>query len=86
MLHDSCKSLWLVDGELGEDLAVECYTSSLDISDQAAIGGAILPSGSVDASDPQLAQVTLAVAAVAVGVLQSPNYSLRGERGRLFLV
>ena len=52
MLHDSCKSLWLVDGELGEDLAVECHTGSLDVGNQAAVGGAILPSGSVDAGDP----------------------------------
>ena len=38
-----------------------------------------MPGGSVDAGDPQLAQVALAVAAVAVGVLQSPDYPLLGK-------
>ena len=40
-----------------------------------------MPGSSVDASDPQLAQIALAVATVAVGILQGTDLPLAWQGG-----
>src|SRR5690606_3630645 len=46
---------------------------------QTAVGQTVLTSTSVDTSDPQSAELTLALTAVAVGVLASLDYRLLGN-------
>ena len=59
-----------MDGEIGEDLAVDFDASLVQAVDEAAIGQAMLANGSVDALYPQSAEITLAILAVAISILQ----------------
>src|SRR5579872_6101397 len=56
-------------GEVGHDLPVYRDAGAGEAVDEAAVGEPLRPAGGVDAGDPQLPEVTLANAAVAVRVL-----------------
>ena len=67
------------DGEVGEDLAVDLDAGQAQAGDEAAVAHAVLAGTGVDALDPELAEVTLAGPAVAVGVLQGVHDLLVGR-------
>src|SRR5262249_47190084 len=60
--------LGIVEGERGEDLAIDLDRRGLQTGDQPAVGHAVLARGRVDADDPEIAERALALLAVAVGV------------------
>ncbi len=60
-----------VDCELGKDLAIKGNASSLEASDQFAVGGSVEASTSVDARVPQLSECSLPVLSVAGSKLQT---------------
>src|SRR4051812_11970218 len=68
----------VVDGELGEVLAVDLDTGGLEALDEPVVGHAVGASSRVDALDPQLTKLTLARPAVAVGVVHRVEHLLLG--------
>src|SRR5687767_5886469 len=54
------------DRDVGEDLAVDLDAGGLEPLDEAVVGHAVLTSGGVDAGDPELPEVALALLAVPV--------------------
>src|SRR5699024_4422638 len=67
-LAESGEGSEVADGQLGEDLAVDIDLSQAQAVDETVVGDVVHASGSVDALDPQLAELRLASATVAVGV------------------
>jgi len=59
-----------VDGEVGQHLAVDLDTGAGEPADKSAIGHAMLAAGRVDALDPERAEVTLALLAADIIMLQ----------------
>ena len=60
----------VVDGQVGQDLAVDLDTRGLEALDEAVVGQAVGPGAGVDALDPELAEVALLLAPVVVAVDQ----------------
>jgi hypothetical protein len=60
-----------VDREVGEDLPVQGDVGLLEPRDEARVGRPVLAGGGVDPGDPEPAELALAGAAVAVGVLEA---------------
>src|SRR5690606_35642943 len=58
------------DGQVGEDLAIDLDARLAEAGDEAAVADVVLATGGVDPLDPELAELTLAGAAVAERVLQ----------------
>ena len=58
-----------MDGEVGEDLAVDFDASLVQAVDEAAVGQAEFADGSVDTLDPQSAEIALLNLAVAISLL-----------------
>ena len=59
-----------MDGEVAQNLAVDRDARSGEPGDKSAVGEAMLAHGGVDALDPQGAEVTLALLAADIIVLQ----------------
>ena len=53
----------VVDGQVGQDLAVDLDTRGLEALDEAVVGQAVGAGAGVDALDPELAEVALALLA-----------------------
>ncbi len=70
------EGLGLVDGEFGQDLAVESDAGFLEATHESGVGHAEGADTGVDAGDPEAAEVALHVATVAVLVLEGLEYSL----------
>ena len=68
----------VADRDLGEVLAVHLDTCGLEALDQPVVGDAVGAGRRVDPRDPQLAELTLAGAPVAVGVGQRMQLLLFG--------
>ena len=66
----------LADGELGEDLAVDLDTGDLQALDEPVVGHPVRAGRGVDAGDPQLPEVALLGAPVAVGVVERVEHLL----------
>src|SRR5690606_7432041 len=66
--HESLEGGDVVDGELGEHLAVNLDAGVLQAVHEAVVGHALGAGRGVDALDPQAAEVALLGATVAVGV------------------
>src|SRR5699024_2951308 len=64
-LDQGGESRRVVDGELGEHAAVHLDTREAEALDEAVVGQAVGAGGSVDALDPELTEVALALLAVA---------------------
>src|SRR6478672_1176675 len=60
----------VVDGQVGEDLAVHLDAGQVQSLDEPVVGHALGAGGRVDALDPQLAEVALVLAPVVVAVDQ----------------
>src|SRR5690606_21111393 len=58
----------IVLGDGGQDLAVELDPRLLQAADELGVAGAVLAAGSVDARDPQAAEIALTQLAAHVGV------------------
>src|SRR5688572_351303 len=67
-LGESAEGLGVAHGDVREHLPVELDLGQLEAVHELGVAHAVLPSGGVDAGDPQAPEVALAVAAVAVGV------------------
>jgi large subunit ribosomal protein L20 len=68
----------VVHGQVGQDLAVDLDACQLQTLDQAVVGHPVSAGRRVDTRDPQLAEVALAVLAVAVGILHRVQHLLLG--------
>mgnify|MGYP006877865237 CR=1 FL=1 len=64
------KSLGVVDGHVGEHLAVELDASLVEAIHEHGVGHTVDTSSSVDASNPETTNLALLVATIAVLVLQ----------------
>src|SRR6266568_770456 len=69
----------IADGEVGQHLAVERVPGSLEAGDELRIRDAVQAGGGVDAGDPQLAEVTLAILAAGVGEVEALLDGLLGD-------
>ena len=70
------ESQLVVNGDIGQDLAIDLDGSLLQTVDQTAVGQAVLTGCSVDTRNPQLTELTLLLATVTVGILTSFGYRL----------
>src|SRR5262249_47663073 len=70
LLHQRVEGRRLPRRQIREHLAVDGDAGPLDAVDQLRVGQAVLAGAGVDALDPQRAEVALAVATVAIGVLE----------------
>src|SRR5690606_38495258 len=71
--------LRLADREIRENLAVDVDPGALHAVDELRVGQAMLAHAGIDALNPQAAEAALAVAAVAIGVLQPLLDALDGD-------
>ena len=69
--HNRSKCLRVADCDIGQHLAIELDIRLLERRHQLAVCRAVQAGRSVDAGDPQLAQIALAYAAVTSGVPQA---------------
>src|SRR3954467_14798926 len=76
--YQGAKRRLIADCQLGEHLAVDLDAGAGQTADEAAVGDVVLPAAGVDARDPELAEVALANAAVAIGVLPRAHHRLVG--------
>jgi hypothetical protein len=78
LFYHLIKYLAVADGQFGQHLAVDFYLVFLQYRGKPAPGRAIVAKGSVDADQPQGAEVALFVAAVAVSVFVCVEQGLAG--------
>ena len=79
LLDDGGKGRALVHGEVGHHLAVEFDAGEPGAVHELRIGQPFGADSGIDALDPQGAEVALAVAAVAIGILQRLLHRLLGD-------
>ena len=77
-LRQLLEAVLFLDGHVGQDLAVELHAGQAQAAHEHAVGQAVLASGGVDADDPELAHLALALLAVAEGVHQGAFGDLAG--------
>src|SRR5215212_3649566 len=82
-LHIGREGGRLVDGHLGQDLAVDLDPGLAETVDKSRIGQAVLAHRRVEPLDPERAEGALLVLAVAVGVLQALLDRLLGDADRV---
>src|SRR3954469_8345483 len=70
LIHQSLERSGLVDRQIGQDLAVHNDPGAGEPGDKSAVGQAMLAHGGADALDPEGAEVTLALFAADIVVLQ----------------
>ena len=58
-----------MNGDVGQDLAVQFDVRGLEALDEAAVADAGVAAGGVETDDPQAAEFTLLLLAIAIGVL-----------------
>src|SRR5205807_7775997 len=73
------EGLCVADRDVREDLAVQLDPGELESVHQLRVGQLVLARRGVDPGDPQAAEVTLAVATVAVAVLVGLEHRLLGD-------
>ena len=78
-VNDCLECLWMIDGEISEDLAVEVDAFLLHAGDELGVGKTELAGGVVDAGNPKGTEVALFVATVAVSVAKGFDDALLGE-------
>src|SRR5690606_16929880 len=79
-LGDQCaECLRLVDREVGKNLTVDLDASLVQAVNEAAVGQAVLTDSSIDALDPQSAEIALAILPVAICVLKRLLNRLLGD-------
>src|SRR5690606_25116728 len=78
-LDDSGEGGLFVHCQIGQNLAVDLDGRLSQASNQTAVGQTVLTSTSVDTSDPQSAELAVALTAVKVGVMASIDPRLLGD-------
>ena len=78
--HAECVGLG--DRQIAQHLAVDSNLSLAEAVDKSAIGQPMVTDGSVDALDPEGAEIALLDATIAVGVLASLFDGLLGDTDR----
>ena len=78
-VNDCFEGLRMIDGEVGEDLAVEVDAFGFHASDELGIGKTELAGGVVDAGNPKGTEVAFFIATVAVSVAEGFDDALLGE-------
>src|SRR3954453_14212043 len=68
----------VVDGQVGQDLAVDLDAGETEALDEPVVGQAVRPRAGVDPLDPELAELALLLAAVVVAVDQRVGDLLLG--------
>lgn len=68
LVNDGLEGSGVVEGEVGEHLAVDLDTSLMDEAHELAVGEILHAGSGVDTLNPESAEVALLVLAVAVGV------------------
>ena len=68
LVNDSLESFRVVEGEVGEDLAVDFDSGFVDEAHELGVAEAILACAGVDALNPEGAECAFLVLAVAIGV------------------
>ena len=68
LLDDGLESLGVVEGEVGEDLAVDLDARLVQLVHEHAVGHVVLTHGGVDTDNPQAAEFALLVSSVAISV------------------
>lgn len=68
LFNDCGESLRVVEGEVGEDFAVDFDTALVDKAHELGVAEVVHAGGGVDTLDPEGTEVALLVLAVAVGV------------------
>src|SRR5215213_3850461 len=79
-IGDTRERLEIVHREVGEHLAIDLHSGALESRHEAAVAHSLGPGRGVDASDPEGAELSLLLSAVAVGVA---HRAFRGLLGRL---
>ncbi len=82
---EGVKRFIVADRHLRENFAVQFDAVCVQGGDEAAVLDTLRAAGGIDAGDPELAELALAVAAVAVGILPGLHHLLIGalEQARL---
>ena len=83
LLDDGLESLRIGDGQLGESATIQLDAGKVQALDEAVVGDAFGADGSVNALDPQLAEVALASLAVAEGSRKPSRERRDASCGRL---
>lgn len=78
-VYDCLESLGVVEGEVGQHLAVDLDASLVDEAHELGVAQVVHTGCGVDALDPQGAEVALLVLAVAVGVGETFLPSVLGD-------
>ena len=68
LVNDGLEGSGVVEGEVGEHLAVDLDTSLMDEAHELAVGEILHAGSGVDTLDPERAEVALLVLAVAVSI------------------
>src|SRR5262245_15885488 len=76
LLRDRGECRRLAHSKVREDLAVDLDTGLVQAVDEAAVRRAVEPGRRVDARNPQLAEVALALAPVPVGIVEREQHGL----------
>ena len=85
LLDDGLEGLRIRDGQLGESATIQFDASEVQALDEAVVGDALSADSSIDALDPQLAEVALASLTIAEVVgkeCSSCSLALRYRRER----
>ena len=67
--NETFQRLWIVDGEVGEDLAIKLDLSGFETFDEAGVGKILGADGSGDPLDPETTELALTLFAVAILIL-----------------
>ncbi|CAM2159101.1 conserved hypothetical protein [Paraburkholderia tropica] len=79
LLDDRSKCSLVEHSHVSQDLTVEFDRSLLQAVDEHAVGHVVLTHRCIDTRDPQCAEHTLLVAAIAIGVLACAHDRLLGD-------
>ena len=77
--HDLGECFGIGDGHVSKDLAVQLDARLGKLEDELAVADAVFADSSVQAGDPQSAEIALLVAAVSVGILTGVGYGVNGK-------
>ena len=78
-LHDLGESFRIGDGHVSKNLAVQLDARLGELVNELAVADAQFADSSVQAGDPQSAEIALLVAAVSVGILTGVGYGVNGK-------
>ena len=84
LVHHGLESLWVIHGEVSENLAVELNVMFVQLAHEGRVGHSMKASPSIDARNPKGTEGALLVAAIAILVLQTFFDGVFGDRPNIF--